>query len=586
MTTLPKRLIGLLAMACILVAARSAAHAQIFQSMYGGGSDLCSGVKYTPADGGSISVGTSGSFGVNNDVYVVKTAACGAIVWSNTYDLGGGDDGESIALTDDGGYIITGVTENNTGCCNRFAAFLLKLDPTGNVQWAQTYGGGQDYNFAQYDAGLEVIQNPNDKGYVVAGGTTTLGWNSPLGGYMGWIIRTDLMGQLLWCRAYGPQRSFFTSVTLANGGTEILAAGTSEMGGGTYDIFAVRVRDADGSFGATGWAYDMLPLATSQGMRIRECANGNIVIAGITISPTGNNAGYLLEVRSNGTYFNDRTYELNGATIQLNDVAELPSGDFVVVGTDYNPSGGFGRSDLLLMEIDRATFAPNWTSIHGGVDYDRGAALAIAPPTGLPSYDIYAAGNTSSFAPGSYLYLLRANPGSVSGCNDAGESLLTDSWGQTTVPLTFPLPHFRTGCKATASQKANLAQTWLCNICPVTRKSHDEDPGDIGDTHGGGDNKTSDVKTGENAGGMMMVQPNPVLNGEHFILTWHSPSLRPVTITVADLSGKVVYNTTEDFPMSIGQKTIETKGWANGTYMVRIDIDGTSETKRVVVIGR
>ncbi|MDB5033544.1 MAG: lipoprotein [Chlorobi bacterium] len=582
--TLPKRLLGLLAMACILAAGQGTAHAQgIFQSMYGLGTyEIGNSVQYTPVDGGSISTGTSYSFGPDGDVYVVKTNACGTLIWSNTYDLGGYDDGRKIELTSDGGYVITGNTQNTFNCCTQNDVFLLKLDAAGNVQWAQTFGG------RQYEYAADVVQNPNDDGYVIAGGTGSFGWNAPVPGeFLGWIVRTDKNGLMLWSRSYGPQdKAVFSSVALANGGTEILAAGTSRLGASNNDIFAVRVQDIDGSFGATGWAYHMLPPANSQAMRVRECANGNIIFAGWAQSPTGNSAAYMLEVQPNGTYVNDRTYEANGVYTQLSDVRELPSGDFAVSGYEYDPFGGFGNGDLLLMEIDRTTLNANWMSIHGGGNFEYGTALAIAPPTGSPSYDIYATGYTSSFAPGTYLYLIRANPGSVSGCNDANTNLFFDSWGQTPLAINFPIPYAQVGCKAGASQTANSAQTWLCHVCTVTRKSHDEDPGDIGSSHNGGGNQTSGVKTGENAGGMMMVQPNPVLNGERFILTYHGPSVTPMTITIADVSGKVVYNATENFPLINGQKVIETKGWANGTYIVRMDINGISETKRVVVIGK
>ncbi|MEO5930296.1 MAG: T9SS type A sorting domain-containing protein [Candidatus Kapaibacterium sp.] len=578
--TLLSRLFGLLAIACILPAISGTARAQgIFQSIYGGGNELGNSVQYTPVDGGSISAGTSASFGVDNDVYVVKTNACGTLLWSNTYDLGGYDDGRKIELTSDGGYIVTGTTENANNCCNRYDVFLLKLDAGGNVQWAMTYGG------TQYDMGTDVVQNPTDNGYVICGGTFNFGWNTPIPGeFLGWILRTDVNGQLLWSRSYGPQqKAFFSSVALANGGSEIVAAGVSQFGAGNADIFAVRVQDVDGSFGATGWAYHMQPLANSQATRIRECANGNLIIAGYSQSPSGNGAAYLLEVQPNGTYVNDRTYEFNGAFTLLNDVRELPSGDFVVVGYEYNPFGGFGGGDVLLMEVDRTTLNSNWISIHGGANFEYGAALDLAPTTlASAPYDVYAVGYTGSFAPGTNSYLIRANAGGFSGCNDAGANLFFDSWGQTPLAITFPIPYARVQCKAGATQVANAAQTWLCHVCTVTRKSSDGDPGDIGD----GGNHPAGVRTGASADGILSVQPNPVASGGSFVINYRGPFRSPMTITIADVAGHVVYNSTEDFPLINGEKIIETKGWSSGSYMVRVEINGTSETKRVVVLDK
>jgi hypothetical protein len=70
------------------------------------------------------------------------------------------------------------------------------------------------------------------------------------------------------------------------------------------------------------------------------------------------------------------------------------------------------------------------------------------------------------------------------------------------------------------------------------------------------------------------------------VLTCRLQILKPMTITIADISGKVVYTATEDFPLIGGEKIIDTKGWSSGAYIVRMEADGISETKRIVVIDK
>ena len=67
----------------------------------------------------------------NNDFYIVKTNQNGEEEWSQTYDGSGGDDwGYSIEQTNDGGYIICGVSETLDGNDN---VYLIKTDGQGNV---------------------------------------------------------------------------------------------------------------------------------------------------------------------------------------------------------------------------------------------------------------------------------------------------------------------------------------------------------------------------------------------------------------------------------------------------------------------
>ena len=77
---------------------------------------------------------------------MVKLDASGNIQWQNT--IGGNSDDylTSIQQTTDGGYILGGwsnsnisgdKTENSQG---DYDYWVLKLDPTGNIQWQNTIG--------------------------------------------------------------------------------------------------------------------------------------------------------------------------------------------------------------------------------------------------------------------------------------------------------------------------------------------------------------------------------------------------------------------------------------------------------------
>ena len=86
----------------------------------------------------------------NNDVWLVKINNSGTIQWQKSFGGSLQDDGYNVQQTIDGGYIISGATFSNdgdvTGLHGAADAWLLKVDPNGNLQWQKTLGGSaQDF---------------------------------------------------------------------------------------------------------------------------------------------------------------------------------------------------------------------------------------------------------------------------------------------------------------------------------------------------------------------------------------------------------------------------------------------------------
>jgi len=125
--------------------------------------------------GGNSSSNISGDKTENNiggtafdDYWIIKTDAAGTIQWQNTIGGFGTDRMFSIQQTADGGYILGGnsssgiggdKTENSIGLDDYW---IIKTDPTGNIQWQNTIGGSQ----TEY---LSSIQQTADEGYILGG---------------------------------------------------------------------------------------------------------------------------------------------------------------------------------------------------------------------------------------------------------------------------------------------------------------------------------------------------------------------------------------------------------------------------------
>jgi len=146
-----------------------------------GGDDRVSSVACTD-DGGFILCGHTDAYSSNNDIFVIKTDAGGAVLWSKTYSGANTDEAISIKQTPDGGYALAGHTRSFG--FGGYDALLLKLNLNGNLQWAKAYGG----------AGDEQLRNMQllPTGFLLSGSTNSFG----LGGSDIYLVKTDSQGMV------------------------------------------------------------------------------------------------------------------------------------------------------------------------------------------------------------------------------------------------------------------------------------------------------------------------------------------------------------------------------------------------------
>jgi hypothetical protein len=141
--------------------------------------DNGSGILLT--DQGYIAVGhTYNSQSAESDIYLISLLKDGALRWEQVLQkTRSSEEARSIALTKDGGYIITGSSES----AGNQDIYLLKVDKSGNELWSKSFGG-------QYaDTGTQVKQTI-DGGYMVFG-TIYFETNPML-----CLIKTDATGEL------------------------------------------------------------------------------------------------------------------------------------------------------------------------------------------------------------------------------------------------------------------------------------------------------------------------------------------------------------------------------------------------------
>jgi len=252
---------------------------------YGGpNNDYANSVQQT-LDGGYVIAGTTLSFGAWGDVYLIRTNASGDTLWTKTYGGSSLDLGNSARQTTGGGYIIAGYTASfGVGG----DVYLIKTNSSGDTLWTKTYGGSSiDYG--------NSVQQTMDGGYIIAGYTYSFGQGL---GDDAYLIKTNPQGDTLWTRiSGGTYNDFGNSVQLTSDGGYIIAGGTNSLGAGDYDIFLIKAN----SSGSALWTRTYGGTNDDRGYSVQQTADDGFIIAGYTSSfgESGDDV-YLIKTDANG----------------------------------------------------------------------------------------------------------------------------------------------------------------------------------------------------------------------------------------------------------------------------------------------
>jgi hypothetical protein len=277
-------------------------------------------------DGGYIITGTTLSYGLGYDVWLIKTDASGQEQWSQTFGGFNYDDGYSVQLTIDGGYIIAGKTSSyGAGLLD---VWLIKTDASGNEQWSQTFGG------SVFDASRSV-QQTSDGGYIIAGTTLSYGADS----HDVWLIKTNALGQEQWSQTFGgSEQDQGKSVQQTTDGGYIVAGFTQSYGAGSSDAWLIRIASA----GTPDVTVTLTPYGTP-----------------IYIPASGGTFDFNIEVANNGA---------NPETFDIWTMATLPN------GSEYGP----------IINVPDFTAPGSWSA-----NRDRTQAVPSGAPAGMYTYDGY-----------------------------------------------------------------------------------------------------------------------------------------------------------------------------------------------------
>jgi len=203
---------------------------------YGTSEDECAYSICQTSDGGYIVAGGAGYTYFTSifyreyyDFWILKLSSSGKIEWQQTYGGSNSDRAYSIHQTNDGGYIVVGVTKSfGTGSS---AILILKLSSGGDIEWQKTYGEALLH-------GAYSIQQTNDGGYIVAGETCSFG----AGNVDIWVLKLASDGMIEWQKTYGgSQLDEASSIQQTGDGGYIVAGSTDTYGAGKGDFLILKL---------------------------------------------------------------------------------------------------------------------------------------------------------------------------------------------------------------------------------------------------------------------------------------------------------------------------------------------------------
>ena len=208
----------------------------------GGTSDDFGWSIFETSDNNIALAGRTKSYGTGDyDVLLAKLSLDGSLVWAKAIGGTGYEYSRTSVGTRDNGLVVTGYT-NSYGAGDD-DGFLLKLDATGELQWAKAFGGtGNDYGWAETEM--------SDGELALTGYTESYG----AGDADVLVAMFNATGGLKWAKTLGGESSDLGwGITNSSDGGLVLTGRTESYGAGGYDVLLAKFSTSGHLLWAKTW---------------------------------------------------------------------------------------------------------------------------------------------------------------------------------------------------------------------------------------------------------------------------------------------------------------------------------------------
>ena len=309
---------------------------QQWNNTFGGNADDEGYSVQQTIDGGYIISGYTKSFGAGlMDVFLIKADPSGNQVWSKTFGGVQDDEGYSVLETNDGDYVVSGVT-SSSGAGSR-DMWMIKTDPSGNLIWQKTHGG-------MSSDGAWYVAQTTDGGFILTGWTLSYGPGA-LGN--AWLVKTDSLGNQQWNKFFGGDdvdRGYAVQQTTDGG--YILTGYTDSFGAGLYDMLLIKTD----SLGYAGWTKTFGGTGRDYGNSVQQTSDGGFIVLGYTLSfGAGGDDFYLVKTDANG---NEEWFKTYGGSASDVGFFMRQTNDGGLIMTGHTLSFGSGIHDVWLIKTE------------------------------------------------------------------------------------------------------------------------------------------------------------------------------------------------------------------------------------------
>jgi len=399
---------------------------KLWDKTYGGNQNEEARTMLPTDDGGWLLAGISNS-GISSeksqsgrgdwDYWVIKVDSAGNKVWDKTFGGSGEDRLATIIKTNDGGFILAGVSlsgisgDKSEPSRGDKDVWLVKINASGNKIWDKTYGGSAN-------DGMRTIVPTPDGGFLFggdSGSNPSFEKSAPfLGSYDYWVIKIDSAGNKLWDKTYGGDAlETLNSMVAVDDGYILAGFTTTGISGdktapsrGAADLWIVKI-DFSGNI---LWQKSYGGNRDDRMFQIIKTANDQVLILSATQSPVSGDKQsesigdwdyWLFKLDSNGNKLWEQTIGGTGYDYLYHQSLKEDSDQniFICGYSASNRSGtksenSKGGNDIWLVKVAAdGTIIGDKTIGHTGADV--GAQVARTPEN-----DLLVLGYTNSNAGG------------------------------------------------------------------------------------------------------------------------------------------------------------------------------------------
>ncbi len=310
----------------------------IWEKTYGGDATEQAFRVEATGDGGFLVLAETDSFGAGErDLYLLKLNASGDLAWAETYGGSGTEWANDLIRTSDGGYLLVGETDSFG---ESFDAYVVKVDESGTVLWETTLGGNDN------ETGIASLEAENGDLLVLVGVSYS-------GGYEGTrrdsrLFRLDSDGSEIWSALYRADVKQWGNDMVFSLDGGVVIAGISEPVGGSEEPLDFWIAKADAETGELEWSvHEGSQYQDDYGLSVAAIPGGEYLVAGFGPAlpvMRFDDAGNVRWVRSAVAW---QSWTVFGGF----SILGLPDGAFIVSGWIYVRRTG-DDFDAILARID------------------------------------------------------------------------------------------------------------------------------------------------------------------------------------------------------------------------------------------